>query len=154
MKTLFWGKVAIFSVKLTFVCVLQFTFCSEKEIFLVYFLGTYFRHKHDFASGFLFEFSKIRLVFVQDLNMKEVGSVNFLISLILCHLIRDVHSNCRAIEELDYGNFFVPNPLLVTELEGVLTSPNFPNQYNPQEQCGFLIQGPPNSRIRYIDRQE
>ena len=97
---------------------------------------------------------KIRLVFVQDLNMKDVGVSFLLISLILCHLIRDVHSNCRAIEELDYGNFFVPNPLLVTELEGVLTSPNFPNQYNPQEQCGFLIQGPPNSRIRYIDRQE
>ena len=33
-------------------------------------------------------------------------------------------------------------------LIGVFTSSNFPDKYNQNEQCGFLIKGPDNSRIR------
>ena len=59
-------------------------------------------------------------------------------------------ANCRAIPEddNDFGNFFPPNPLKLTASMGVITSTNFPMNYNPREQCAFFIEGPPNSRIR------
>ena len=47
----------------------------------------------------------------------------FLVVLITCHFICNVHSNCRPIQVLNYGNFFVPNPLLVTHSEGFLGVP-------------------------------
>ena len=73
----------------------------------------------------------------------------FVLLVIQCLLlIGYVNSNCRPIEVLNYGNFFVPNPLQLVNSEGEITSSNFPNQYNQNEQCGFLIKGPENSRIR------
>ena len=59
-------------------------------------------------------------------------------------------ANCRPIADtlLNFGDFFVPNPTRLTEKAGVITSPNFPEDYNVNEQCGFIIEAPEGSRIK------
>ena len=48
---------------------------------------------------------------------------------------------------IPFEDDFLPNPLKFTDENGIITSSNYPNDYNPNEKCGFLIEGPPGSRL-------
>ena len=65
---------------------------------------------------------------------------------------KETNANCRSIDpqdfSLDYGDFFVPNPQKLESGAGVITSSNYPDLYNSFEQCNFLIEVEPGSRIR------
>ena len=65
-------------------------------------------------------------------------------------LVHQSQANCRAIPEdlLSFGDFFVPNPTKFIQSTGVITSSNFPENYNTNEQCGFVIEAPEGSRIK------
>lgn len=65
-------------------------------------------------------------------------------------LVDQATANCRPIDGvfLQIGNIFVPNPLKLEAGNGVITSSNYPNNYNSNEQCGYFIEAPPGLRIR------
>ena len=65
-------------------------------------------------------------------------------------LVHKSQANCRAIPSdlLDFGDFFVPNPTKFSQSTGVITSSNYPENYNLNEQCGFIIEAPEGSRIK------
>ena len=69
---------------------------------------------------------------------------------LLLMLIQHMEANCRPVPDtlLNFGDFFVPNPTRLTENSGVITSSNYPEDYNVNEQCGFIIEGPQGSRIK------
>ena len=77
------------------------------------------------------------------------------IGLILFKVI-GTYGNCRSIQNIDFDSvpledLFVPNPLIIdgsVASSGVITSPNYPQNYNPDEQCGYIIRAPGGSRIR------
>ena len=66
------------------------------------------------------------------------------------------YGNCRFIKTVTFDNvplenLFVPNPLIIdgaVASSGVITSPNYPQNYNINEQCGYIIRAPGGSRIR------
>ncbi len=65
--------------------------------------------------------------------------------------IKMAEANCRPITGtgIVFGDIFLDNPTILRE-SGVLTSENFPNNYNPNEQCNFVIRGQAGSRIRIV----
>lgn len=65
-------------------------------------------------------------------------------------LLDRADANCRSIADSfqQIGNVFVPNPLKLEAGNGVITSSNYPNNYNSNEQCSYLIEAPPGLRIR------
>ena len=62
--------------------------------------------------------------------------------------IVDVGADCRPFGQspLTFGTFF-PAPSQLTGLHGSLTSPNYPNNYNPFEQCTYIIWAPTGSNV-------
>ena len=72
--------------------------------------------------------------------------------LILIILVEHSDANCQPLDNTNddilFGKLFVPNPSVLQGPMGVLTSSNYPNNYNQNEQCGYLIQGPENSKIK------
>jgi hypothetical protein len=57
-------------------------------------------------------------------------------------------SDCRPFGNvaLTFGTFF-PNPTTLPGLQGTLTSPRYPSDYNAFEQCAYLIWGPTGSNV-------
>ena len=59
-------------------------------------------------------------------------------------------ATCRSLNniQLTFGNFFPPiTTFSARSTEQVLTSPNYPSDYNPFEQCAYRITAPPGSVI-------
>jgi hypothetical protein len=75
---------------------------------------------------------------------------NIVILITAAIFVQNSKANCRNLRNttVDFGDFFVPNPSVLTDREGVLTSTNYPNDYTPWEQCDYIIKGPEGSRIR------
>lgn len=65
-------------------------------------------------------------------------------------LIKHMEANCRPVSAtlLPFGDFFVSNPTRLRENSGVITSSNYPEDYNLNEQCAYIIEAPSGSRIR------
>ena len=64
--------------------------------------------------------------------------------------VEEITANCRDLGDnfdVDFGNLYPPNPLRLEADNGVITSSNHPNNYNPNEQCGFIIEAPEGSRL-------
>ena len=64
--------------------------------------------------------------------------------------VEEITANCRDLGndfDVDFGNLYPPNPLRLEADTGVITSSNYPNKYNPNEQCGFIIEAPEGSRL-------
>ena len=79
------------------------------------------------------------------------SSPNMAVRLIfIAVLIKHMEANCRPVPNtlLDFGDFFVPNPTRLRDPSGVITSSNYPEDYNLNEQCGFIIEAPEGSRIK------
>jgi len=68
----------------------------------------------------------------------------------LCLMIRidECSSDCRPFgtQPLTFGTFF-PNPTTLSGNKGLLTTPNYPLNYSPFEQCAWVIWGPEKSNI-------
>jgi hypothetical protein len=77
------------------------------------------------------------------LGTRKAGVPSFIIEL------EEIMANCRKVTLLDvnYGNIFPPNLLKLEADTSVITSSNYPNQYNWNEQCGFIIEAPEGSRL-------
>jgi hypothetical protein len=64
--------------------------------------------------------------------------------------LEETTANCRDLGDdfdVDFGNLYPPNPLRLEANTGVITSSNYPSKYNPNEQCGFIIEAPEGSRL-------
>ena len=77
-----------------------------------------------------------------------VKSVVILIYIVI--EVEEITANCRDLGDnfdVNFGNLYPPNPLRLEADTGVITSSNHPNNYNPNEQCGFIIEAPEGSRL-------
>ena len=79
---------------------------------------------------------------------KKFGFGLLSVLVVASNVIVDVDADCRPFGQtpLTFGTFF-PAPSQLTGLQGSLTSPNYPNNYNPFEQCTYIIWAPTGSNV-------
>ncbi len=79
--------------------------------------------------------------------MANLTSLIQMLLVLLLSYATSVSCQCRTIATTPTFPDLFPNPLVLTSDTGMITSPNFPSNYNANEQCAWEIRGADDSNI-------